>query len=104
MITCVLISVYSCVAAPLGAGALTLDPFDLWIEIIWRQLNDDAALSLLKHSISRTTPSPPRVAPALFNGPIADTNKIEIASYVRDNSAAEHYTTKTPIPPQPRGH
>jgi len=29
----------------------------------------------------------PRQAPALFNGPIQDTNKIEIASYVRDNSA-----------------
>ena len=29
----------------------------------------------------------PRPAATLFNGPIQDTNKIEIASYVRDNSA-----------------
>jgi cytochrome c oxidase subunit 1 len=28
----------------------------------------------------------------------------EVEGYVRDNTKAEHYTTKTPIPPQPRGH
>ena len=31
--------------------------------------------------------SAPRPAATLFNGPVQDTNKIEIASYVRDNSA-----------------